>query len=65
MQPAEALEEIGLGFIGVVKQTLRQYPMGHLQRKEFNCRGDCYSLVSVDEGVTEMVTFAWVDRNRR
>ena len=49
MRPEKSLEEMGLGFIGVVKQTSRQYPMVHLQRKEFTCRGDCYSLVSVDE----------------
>ena len=35
----KAFEDMGLGFIGVVKQASRQYPMGHLKSKYFNSRG--------------------------
>ena len=46
-----------LGFIGVVKKASRQYPMAQLQNKHFTRRGDCYGLVLVDEGLSEMIAF--------
>ena len=46
---------MGIGFIDVVKKISRQYSMSHLKRKEFTLRCDSYGLVSVDEGVPEMM----------
>ena len=37
---------MGLGFISVVKQESRNFPMAHLQRKDFNHRGNHYGLMS-------------------
>ena len=51
VESAKSLEDMGLVFIGVVKQTSLQYPMAHLQMEDFTCRGYCYGLVSVDEGL--------------
>ena len=56
---------MGLDFIGVVKQASHQYPMAHLQIKEFNQRVYCYGLVLLDEVVTEMMTCVWFYRYRR
>ena len=39
--------------------------MVHIQRKEFTRRGNFYGLVSMDEGVPEMVEFSWVDCYKR
>ena len=35
-----ALDYMDLGFIGVSKQASQQYPMSHLQRKDFTRGGD-------------------------
>ena len=58
---------MGLVFVGVEKQATRKFPMYHLQSKQFTCRGDSSGLVSteVNEGVTEMMMFVWVDCNRK
>ena len=64
VQYVKALGEMSLGFIGVVKQSPRQYPISHLQRKGFTYSIYCYGLVSVDEGVPAII-FAWIDRDRR
>ena len=57
---------MGLGFIGVIDQESHQYPMTHLQRKQFTCRGDFYGLVYelLDEGVTVIMAFERFDRYR-
>ena len=57
---------MGIVLIGVVKQASRKFTMAHLQRREFTIRGDSYVLVSeeVNEGVSTMVVFAWVDNYR-
>ena len=51
-----------LEFIGVVKHSLYHYPIVRIQSKEFIRRGYSYGLVSVYEGVPEMMSFAWVDQ---
>ena len=55
-----------LGSICVINQTSRQYPMVNLKREYFTCRGYFCGLVheAVDEGVTEIMVFSWVDCNR-
>ena len=57
---------MGLGFIGIVKQVSRHFSMGYIQIKYFTCRGNFCCLVSelVDEGVPEMMCFAWVEHDR-
>ena len=65
VQSAKWLDDMDLGFIGVVKKASRQYPMAQLQNKHFTRRGDCYGLVLVDEGLSEMIAFEWVDQQRR
>ena len=57
MQYEKSLGNMGIVFIDVVKKVSCQYSLPHLQRKEFTLRGDCYGLVSVDEGVPEMMSF--------
>ena len=42
---AKQLEEMCIGFIGVVKQESCQYTMTNLQRKYFTRRGNFYGLV--------------------
>ena len=56
-----------LWIIGVVKQAPRRFPMDYLQSIEFTCRGECYVLVSEErnEGVPEVMAFAWVDCDRQ
>lgn len=62
----KSLEYMGLGFIGIINQSSRQYPMSHLQSKQFTRRINYYILVydAVDEVVPEMMVFEWVDRDR-
>ena len=55
---------MGLGFIGVIKQSSLQYPMAHIKSKEFTGRVNCCGLVSVDEVVPEMMSFSRVDNYR-
>ena len=57
MQSKKSLYEMVLGLIVVLKQASCQYPMAHLQRKEFTRSVSCYGLMSVDEGVPEMLAF--------
>ena len=58
---------MGLGFIGVVKEASCKCTMANMQSKCFNGRGIFYGLLSeeVNEGVPEIILFAWVYRDRR
>ena len=60
----EALR-LGVGFIGVVKTATRQYPMAWLQSYELGERGDRKGLVSYQDGKPTLLSYAWVDRERR
>ena len=62
---AKQLEDMGLVFNGAANKLSRQYPMLNIQRKKFFYRGYYYNLVLVDEGMSEIMEFEWVDRNRR
>ena len=57
------LEDMGLGLIGFVNQASCHHPMAHIKRIYFICKGGCCGLVSVDEKLSEMMEFAWVDRD--
>ena len=50
------------GLIVFNNKVLCEYPMAHLQGKEFTCRVNCYGLVyeAVHEGVPEIMEFSWV-----
>ena len=56
-----------LGLIGDAKQAQRRFPMDYLKSTEFTCRGDFYVLLSEEgnEGVPELIVFAWVVCCRR
>ena len=45
VKPAKSLEEMGLGFVGVVKQASRKFTISHMKILEFNCRVYYYGLV--------------------
>jgi hypothetical protein len=66
VQSAEGLAEMGLKFIGVVKNSTRKYPMKQLSTTVLANRGDRLSMVCKDanSNVT-MMAAVWMDRERR
>ncbi|KAL7462969.1 hypothetical protein ACHAXS_003342 [Conticribra weissflogii] len=55
-----------IGFIGIVKTATKEYPMDYLKQAEVERRGGMHALVSKDgDGVAELVSLMWVDRERR
>ena len=66
VQAAEVMEQEGLKFIGVVKTTMKMFPMKNLQSIELEKRGDRVGLVRrKEEGDCDLLAFAWMDRERR
>ena len=60
------MEQEGLKFIGVVKTTMKMFPMKNLQSIELEKRGDRVGLVRrKEEGDCDLLAFAWMDRERR
>jgi hypothetical protein len=60
---ADALMQIGLKFIGVIKTATRKFPMDWLGRFEFGGRGQQKGLIARgDDGLPKMLAFVWVDR---
>ena len=59
----KASEEKGLGLIGVIKKAPHQKKRENMQKIEFTCRGYCYGLVLVDEVVTDIMAFLWVNHD--
>jgi hypothetical protein len=64
---AVKLKEMGLHFIGNVKQCSRRFPMEVLGNATLPKRGCRSVLASINDntGETELVAIAWVDRNHR
>jgi hypothetical protein len=67
VEAALKLKEMGLHFIGNVKQCSRRFPMEVLGNTTLPKRGCRSVLASIndDTGETKLVAIAWVDRNRR
>jgi len=66
VEAAVKMKEVGLFFIGNVKQCSRRFPMEVLGNATLPKRGCRSVLASIkdDTGETELVAIAWVDRNR-
>jgi hypothetical protein len=61
-----ALDDRGMGFIGVVKTATRRFPMAYLSNLEMQERGDRHGVVTRGaNGVTTLMVFVWMDRDRR
>ena len=67
VKAAVKMKEVGLFFIGNVKQFSRKFPMEVLGNAALPKRGCRLVLASINDntGKTELVLIAWVDRNRR
>jgi Transposase IS4 len=67
VQSALRLKEMGLRFIGTVKQAHKGYPMRYLSRVELpNGKGDHRALIHKDpDSGTDLLACCWVDRDRR
>jgi Transposase IS4 len=63
----EALMEMGLKFVGVVKTATKKFPMNRLSTTRLHQRGDRYGLVhkNVVTGRPKLIAFVWLDRERR
>ena len=62
----EELTNMGLRFIGVVKNATKKFPMSFLSTYELQTRGDWKGLVTKNEdGNPSMIAFVWMDRERR
>ena len=63
---AYALDERGMGFIGVVKTATKKFPMAYLSNIELQQRGDRRGVVARGvNGATSLIAFVWMDRDRR
>ncbi len=63
---AEELIRYQFRFIGVVKTATKRFPMKHLSDRIMPHRGDRYALVrKTADGIPDMMSFVWVDRDRR
>jgi ribosomal protein L37AE/L43A len=66
VQAAIRLWSIGLRFIGTIKTATREFPMAFLGSKVMaDGRGDRFGLVSKDASGVSLLSFCWVDRDRR
>lgn len=66
VQTAEAMTKYGMGFIGVVKNAVTEFPMQFLASKELTTRGDYISMVSTNEySGKSLMAVLWMDRERR
>ena len=65
VEAAVKLKEMGLHFIGNVKQCSRRFPMEVLGNVTLSKRGSRLVLASINDatGETELVAIAWIDRN--
>lgn len=63
----EALREMGLKFVGVVKTATKKFPMNRLATTRLHQRGDRYGLVHKNPltGRPNLIAFVWLDRERR
>ena len=61
------LKEAGLRFIGIVKTATKEYPMQYLGSVELHGgKGSRKGLTTTDEATgTQLLSFVWVDRDRR
>ena len=62
---AEQLDNINLGFIGVVKTATKKFPMQYLSGLELENRGDRRGVIFKQNQIPRMMAFVWMDRNRR
>jgi len=64
---AREVKRDGNHFIGCVKTATKNFPAEHLEQAVFAQRGDRVALCHVDEATrcTDMISWAWLDRNRR
>ena len=60
------MRTMGLRFIGVVKTATKKFPMSYLSNLELVQRGDYKGLVARGaDGQPTMLSFVWMDRDRR
>ena len=60
------MRTMGLHFIGVVKTATKKFPMSSLSKLELVQRGDYKGLVARGtDGQPTMLSFIWMDRDRR
>ena len=60
---AISLDEINLGFIGVVKTATIKIPMAYLSGLEFQ-KGERKGLLHKVNGIPVMMAYVWMDRDR-
>lgn len=65
VQAAETLKDIGLNYIGVVKNATKRFPKKVLSEHEFCDRGQHTTYVYKEQNQIELMAVAWVDRDRR